>query len=77
MGNTEAPEEGKKVAGTIFGAVFVYIVRDASSWSLAVNLIDGLGILSLLRCSGIFTLKRKSERSHFTFLSNATEAFHD
>jgi len=25
MGNTEAPAQGKRVAGTIFGAVFVYI----------------------------------------------------
>lgn len=77
MGSTEDPEDGKQVAGTIFGAVFVYIVRYSSYPSLVIILIVGLGIPRFLWCSGIFTLEGKSERSHFTFLSNAIKAFHD
>jgi hypothetical protein len=34
MGSTEDPVDGKKVAGTIFGAVFIYIVCSTMEISL-------------------------------------------
>jgi hypothetical protein len=53
MGTTEDPVDGKKVAGTIFGAVFVYIVR-------LLRLVNVFTLLLVSRDSSYFAVLRLS-----------------
>lgn len=62
MGSEEDPKDGGAVAGAVFGAVFIYIVRlQCAEPGLCVLLIYALGILCLLRIPGLLTPAREPE----------------
>lgn len=75
MGDVNDPKDGKAVAGTIFTAVFVYIVRVSSNARPSTSIIDRRpaskhsqyiliksGIPHLLRSPGTSTRPRKPKR---------------
>lgn len=48
MGSEEDPKDGSAVAGAVFGAVFVYIVRDQNSAGRVALLTSSTGLLRIL-----------------------------
>ena len=46
MGSTEDPKDGKAVAGAIFSAVLVYVVRITSVYGSAIKRTDTAGTRS-------------------------------
>lgn len=65
MGHEEDPPNGKTAAGTIFGAVFVYIVRPIYQHSSG-HVLTMIGIPGILRISSTSTRKRKSKGRHIS-----------
>jgi hypothetical protein len=66
MGHTDDPEDGGAVAGAVFGAVFIYIVRKAKPGVLfyTVLYLQNLGILRLLRFPSPPSHQRKPPWRH-------------
>jgi hypothetical protein len=52
MGGEEDPKDGGAVAGAVFGAVFIYIVRLLSNWRLP-SMLTLSGFLRLLRITSL------------------------
>ena len=63
MGTEEDPENGEAVAGAVFGAVFIYVVRADSTTQLSSRGTDShLGVLRLLRFPSLPSPARKPPR---------------
>lgn len=53
MGSDEDPKDGGAVAGAVFGAVFIYIVRSRAPFILGTLLISMAGLLRVLWIPGL------------------------
>jgi hypothetical protein len=64
MGGEEDPKDGSAVAGTVFGAVFIYIVRSfrTTAQEARRKLICDTGFLRLLRTTSLPPHARKPSR---------------
>lgn len=64
MGSEEDPKNGGAVAGAVFGAVFIYVVRGFTKYT-ALDLADTLiGFLRILRTAGLPTHAREPTRCY-------------
>jgi hypothetical protein len=73
MGSEEDPKDGSAVAGAVFGAVFIYIVRQIRQdgiWTLLTHSFTG--VLCLLRIPSLPPLARKPPRRDKSVMSTLT-----